>query len=1144
MKSTKRPFNPGSGHRQSPGCLGYDPVFKRSVIQFAERKGFQEACIHFKLPGVTIKRWEGLKNEIMEQARQHPMENIKRPVGRPPKRGKCDDLDSMPLEKRLSQNHNELPVPVQETVLQSQSISPTKLKVTRQGRLNVSSQIETPPLPPEVCLKWNSQHTNMQSAFPNLLMKEQYVDATLVSEGKTMKCHRIVLSMCSPYFEEILDGIGPFQHPVLFMKDVPFWILKSLCDFMYAGEIRILQDKLDELLNVATVLKIKGLAGIPESAEKVKTNSSDIKQESESCPTINNKPPKLEEEEKPPPPKPPVTSTPNLLGRGERTRHNYSSRFSKHNVVASQKDEAIESRRPLSISRRREEKKAKLAIKEKEKNIEKIAPQKQQANISSTSKRVIRSSTLRPTHTSRRRSEKNKIEINVTKEKALERSKPRLRKDNINDPLDLLQPVYEEIAKDEAPVMVKNVLSGRLRERGNVPVRKGLGRKARKRRYKEDVDDSSPVPFESRKGTRSRPNVKVPKFFHTQYDDSPKDSNDATIVREPHTDQDDPFIEEVGEIKVEPVDVEENSLNWIPQDQAEEEEIMGNYDSPLVNIAEINSPNTSGVINIKQKKLQPVDINQFKKEMNESIITFNSVESPQKEKSEFMITNIHSMANVSEEPRSSDNNQGKPMEDVQSSKEATMESAKINKIIGSVSVKPLEVLTLDHRQSGTSDTMIVLPQAEVDPLAQIDGQQVNHGTGTLEMFNFKSDNAQIREAGQDISMLEKDHLEMATEDNIVQTQEVGEILLKSQEIVKETELEHIEEIKSNNDTALQIEETQTLAEEKEATETFTSPAVAITIKNTLVAEEGTFENLENLKVIEEETSEDLTHDTIIDPIEDSKNTAVEDSNNKENLEAPTRENIKQLDEKTSHLNKDNLEPLLSVETLNSEDIAPDIIDPVSHTPEIDKVQNNVEVIEVTKHAAENVKSAEPNKLTVETVAVLIQQETESNQTIEAELEPCLPSTSTTSSCNLQFLPIENNEDFTKDIELGSNLGDCESDLGMKEEIKSKEPMDDGDNETVVLVYEDKEKNYGTDFGELSHNNQLDVALVHENLSPDNNFPLDDEVDLRLEEQLLADLDEDIEMEVTTISHIEDDGTEKTLEMIVNDLNESLGEMKQ
>ncbi|KAF2891275.1 hypothetical protein ILUMI_14898, partial [Ignelater luminosus] len=65
----------------------------------------------------------------------------------------------------------------------------------------------------------------------------------------------MILSSCSTYFEEILSGITPLQHPVIILKGTPFWILKALIDFMYAGEINIDQNKLPELLDVAELLK-------------------------------------------------------------------------------------------------------------------------------------------------------------------------------------------------------------------------------------------------------------------------------------------------------------------------------------------------------------------------------------------------------------------------------------------------------------------------------------------------------------------------------------------------------------------------------------------------------------------------------------------------------------------------------------------------------------------------------------------------------------------------------------------------------------------------------------------------------------------------------------------------------------------------
>lgn len=43
----------------------------------------------------------------------------------------------------------------------------------------------------EVCLQWNSHHSNMKTSLPSLQMREQYVDCTLSAEGKTIKCHKV-----------------------------------------------------------------------------------------------------------------------------------------------------------------------------------------------------------------------------------------------------------------------------------------------------------------------------------------------------------------------------------------------------------------------------------------------------------------------------------------------------------------------------------------------------------------------------------------------------------------------------------------------------------------------------------------------------------------------------------------------------------------------------------------------------------------------------------------------------------------------------------------------------------------------------------------------------------------------------------------
>ena len=68
---------------------------------------------------------------------------------------------------------------------------------------------------------------------------------------------QLVLSSCSTYFEELLAGVSSNQHPVVFLTGIPFWILKTLIDFMYAGEVYIEQNNLEPLLKVAEMLQVR-----------------------------------------------------------------------------------------------------------------------------------------------------------------------------------------------------------------------------------------------------------------------------------------------------------------------------------------------------------------------------------------------------------------------------------------------------------------------------------------------------------------------------------------------------------------------------------------------------------------------------------------------------------------------------------------------------------------------------------------------------------------------------------------------------------------------------------------------------------------------------------------------------------------------
>ncbi|XP_048266856.1 protein tramtrack, beta isoform isoform X1 [Bombus terrestris] len=153
--------------------------------------------------------------------------------------------------------------------LKVKQVAPTTIKMPpRQINQGVPHNV-VHQQPTEVCLRWNSYHSNMQNSFPSLLDSEQFVDVTLACEGRSLKCHKMILSACSDYLADLLRE-NPCQHPIILMKDLKFWEVEALVKFMYRGEVNVAHDKLPQLLNAAEALQVKGLAGPNPSSRNPK----------------------------------------------------------------------------------------------------------------------------------------------------------------------------------------------------------------------------------------------------------------------------------------------------------------------------------------------------------------------------------------------------------------------------------------------------------------------------------------------------------------------------------------------------------------------------------------------------------------------------------------------------------------------------------------------------------------------------------------------------------------------------------------------------------------------------------------------------------------------------------------------------------
>ncbi|XP_019761303.1 protein tramtrack, beta isoform isoform X1 [Dendroctonus ponderosae] len=121
-------------------------------------------------------------------------------------------------------------------------------------------------------LCWDNFHKNMSSGMNALLEHEDLVDVTLAVEGRLLKAHKMVLSVCSPYFKELFKS-NPCQHPIVFMKDVSYVAMSDLLQFMYQGEVQVSQDNLTTFIKTAEALQIKGLTGDGNGSTDAETES-------------------------------------------------------------------------------------------------------------------------------------------------------------------------------------------------------------------------------------------------------------------------------------------------------------------------------------------------------------------------------------------------------------------------------------------------------------------------------------------------------------------------------------------------------------------------------------------------------------------------------------------------------------------------------------------------------------------------------------------------------------------------------------------------------------------------------------------------------------------------------------------------------
>ncbi|GAB0097919.1 Myb/SANT-like DNA-binding domain 4 [Sergentomyia squamirostris] len=128
---------------------------------------------------------------------------------------------------------------------------------------------------------YNSVHwKTMGPVFSQMLTGERFVDVTLVCEERRIQCHRVVLAACSPFFADLLKDLPAGQYPVIILpRDVKYWMIQALLEFMYQGEVSVGKEKSSKLSDCAKILKIELFNNVPSLPSPINELKQEVQQQ-------------------------------------------------------------------------------------------------------------------------------------------------------------------------------------------------------------------------------------------------------------------------------------------------------------------------------------------------------------------------------------------------------------------------------------------------------------------------------------------------------------------------------------------------------------------------------------------------------------------------------------------------------------------------------------------------------------------------------------------------------------------------------------------------------------------------------------------------------------------------------------------------
>ena len=116
------------------------------------------------------------------------------------------------------------------------------------------------------CLRWDSRG----DTFAKIKDYHQFFDCTLITDDDEansleLRAHKVILSVCSEFFDNILTRASVCSHPnpLIYIRGISTKDMQNILHFIYNAEVTIARKDVDHFLEVAEILKIKGLTKGP-----------------------------------------------------------------------------------------------------------------------------------------------------------------------------------------------------------------------------------------------------------------------------------------------------------------------------------------------------------------------------------------------------------------------------------------------------------------------------------------------------------------------------------------------------------------------------------------------------------------------------------------------------------------------------------------------------------------------------------------------------------------------------------------------------------------------------------------------------------------------------------------------------------------